>query len=383
MGVKETERVDAFLKHLFKHYYYSRIEEVEAPSRISEREFGYLPFGGSMVRHLSYKNEGELKAHLVKEAPRSFYYSIAYYHEPTLPMQEKGWKGADIAFDIDCDDLNLKCKKEHDIWRCSKCGEQGRGIKPKICVCGSTSFTQLNWVCKNCLDAAKHEANKLIGILISDLGFTKKQIKVYFSGSKGYHITLEDTVYENLDQMGRMEIADYVCGRGLMPEFIGVSKGAAAEELRSRLPSIGEAGWRGRVAEYFANNGKVDPKEKIIELYTKTRYSGFKKVLEECVKKVGTTIDTNVTTDVHRILRLPGTLHGETGLIKKRVNSLDTFNPFVDAVAFGEEPVEVEIMYAPSFTLLGHNYKFEHAQKVKLPLAAAVYLLAQGLAKLV
>lgn len=337
-----------------------------------------------MIRHLSYKDEGELKAQLVKEAPRSFYYSIAYYYEPTLPMQEKGWKGADIAFDIDCDDLNLDCKKEHDIWTCNKCGKQGRGTKPrKSCGCGSTSYTQLNWVCQNCLEGAKHEANKLIEILLSDLGFTKKQIKVYFSGSKGYHITLEGTAFETLDQMSRMELADYVCGRGLMPESIGVSKRATADELRSRLPSLSEAGWRGRIARYFAEKGKADPKDEIIRIYTKTRYSGFKKILEECVKQVGATIDTNVTTDIHRILRLPGTLHGETGLIKKKVPSLDTFNPFVDAVAFGEEPVEVEIKYAPPFTLLGQNYKFEHAQKVKLPLAAAVYLLGQGLAKLV
>lgn len=334
-----------------------------------------------MVRHLSYRSEGELKALLVKEAPRSVYYSIAYYYQPTLPMQEKGWKGADIAFDIDCDDLNLDCRKEHDIWCCSRCGRQGRGVKPKMCVCGSQSLTEVNWVCRSCLEGAKHEAEKLIEILVKDLGVSEKKIRVYFSGSKGYHVTLEETGYEGLDQMGRMELADYVCGRGLTPEFIGVSKRATVDELRIRLPNVGEAGWRGRVARYFADH--ADPKENIIRIYVKTKYSGFKKHLEECVKKVGATIDMNVTADVHRILRLPGTLHGETGLIKKRVTSLDTFDPFVDAVAFGDEPVEVEVKYAPSFTLLDQNFKFEHPQKTKLPLAAAVYLLGQGLAELV
>jgi len=101
------------------------------------------------------------------------------------------------------------------------------------------------------------------------------------------------------------------------------------------------------------------------------------------VKKIGVTIDTNVTTDIHRILRLPGTLHNETGLIKKKVASLDTFDPLVDAVAFGDEPIEVEVIYAPPFTLLGQRYELKPAQKVKLPLAATVYLLGQGLAKLV
>jgi DNA primase small subunit len=336
-----------------------------------------------MVRHLTFKSEGELKAQLVKEAPRSVYYSIAYYHEPTLPMQEKDWKGADIAFDIDCDDLELECKEEHDRWICSSCGNQGKGSKPKRCKCGSTSFNQLSWVCPRCLDGAKEEVRKLIEILISDLGFTKKQIKVYFSGSKGYHVTVDGTAFESLDQMGRMELADYVCGRGLLPEFIGVSKTSFADDLGRTLPKLGEPGWRGRVAECFASKNTVDPRLKMIEAYAKSRYRGFKKMLEECVKKLGATIDTNVTTDIHRILRLPGTLHNSTGLIKKQVSSLDSFNPLVDAVAFGDESVEVQVIQAPPFTLLDQRYELQPMQKVKLPLAAAVYLLAQGLAKMV
>jgi DNA primase small subunit len=336
-----------------------------------------------MVRHLSFKSEGELKAHLVKEAPRSAYYSIAYYYDPTLPMQEKGWKGADLAFDIDCDDLNLECKKEHDIWTCSNCGAKGKGGKPKRCRCGSTSFDQLNWVCPNCLEAAKEEVKKLIEILISDFGLTRKQIKVYFSGSKGYHVTVEGAEFEHLEQLGRMELADYVCGRGLLPEFIGVAKSSTVDDLRRRLPTLGESGWRGRVAEYFASISKADPREAMIEIYAKSGYRGFKKALEECVKRMGVTIDTNVTTDIHRIFRLPGTLHNETGLIKKKVVSLDAFDPLVDAVAFGDEPIKVEVIYAPPFTLLDQRYDLKPAQKVKLPLAAAVYLLGQGLAKLV
>jgi len=336
-----------------------------------------------MVRHLSFKSEGELRAQIVKEAPRSVYYSIAYYYDPTLPMQEKGWKGADVAFDIDCDDLNLDCKKEHDIWTCSNCGAKGRGSKPKRCRCGSASFDQLNLVCPSCLGGAKEEVVKLIEILISDFGLTKKKINVYFSGSKGYHVTVEGTDFEHLDQLGRMELADYVCGRGLRPEFIGVAKSSRVDELWRRLPVLGESGWRGRVATYFTGTEKSDPREKIIEIYVKSGYRGFKKALEECVKKVGVTIDTNVTTDIHRILRLPGTLHNETGLIKKRVASLDIFDPLTDAVAFGDEPTEVEVIYAPPFTLLGQRYDLKPAQKVKLPLAAAVYLLGQGLAKLV
>ncbi len=55
----------------------------------------------------------------------------------------------------------------------------------------------------------------------------------------------------------------------------------------------------------------------------------------------------------------------------------------VDAVALGEEPVAVEVLNAPRLELLNQTFEYKGVQKVKLPLAAAVYLLAQGLARLV
>jgi DNA primase small subunit len=119
-GVKD-EALD-FLSRAFKGYYFRHVESVEVPEEIQRREFGYLNFEGAMVRHISFQNEGELKAMLVRESPRSAYASVAYYMSPTLPMEEKGYLKADFAFDIDSDDLELPCTAEHDFSLCQTCG---------------------------------------------------------------------------------------------------------------------------------------------------------------------------------------------------------------------------------------------------------------------
>ncbi len=380
----------ALMKQAFKQYYFKAGDKIIPPTRMSEREFGYIPFGGSMIRHLSFKTFGDLYALLVREAPHSVYYSAAYYHEPTLPMHDKGWKGGDLIFDIDADNLKLPCKKDHDLWECKNCGLKRIGLRPEKCPnCGEVSISELNWACEKCLEAAKNEALKLIEILMKDFGINKSEIKTYFSGNMGYHITIESAEFEDLDQTARSEIADYVSGRGLIPESIGVFKRATYEDLLKNLPRVGEPGWRGRLAISFKNwkvkgfDNDNDVIKKIATLYGKIRYSKFKKRLEVEALNMGAVIDTMVTTDVHRIFRMPDTLHGETGLLKKMCDNLLDFDPLNEAVVLSDELVEVFIDYSPKFRLKDQIYRTFKKEKVKLPLMAAVYLAGKGLARVI
>lgn len=381
------EKTIEFMKRVFKQYYFRVGDRIEAPKRIEEREFGYIPFGGSMIRHLSFKTAGELRAFIVREAPHSIYYSTAYYQEPTLPMQEKGWMGGDLAFDIDADTLAQPCRREHDIWICKSCGAKGVGVKPEACPsCGEARIQEVNFACSRCLEAAKQEAVKLIEILTKDLGVKKHEIKTYFSGNLGYHVVVESEEFEELDQAARGEIVDYVMGRGLMPESIGVFKQATYEEVVARLPYKHEPGWRGRLASSF-EEWRVegfeggDVREKIAALYGKIRYSRFKKRLEKEASRLGAVVDAMVTTDVHRIFRMPGTLHGETGLLKKRCEDLAGFDPLVEAAVLGDEPIDVWVDYSPKFTLKGYSYPQFKQERVKLPTHAAIYLMGKGLAR--
>ena len=96
-------------------------------------------------------------------------------------------------------------------------------------------------------------------------------------------------------------------------------------------------------------------------------------------------VDTVVTTDIHRLIRMAGTLHGKTGLKKVEfpVARLADFNPFKEAVAFKEGEVKVSVSDAPEFRLGGNLFGPYRRQEVKLPTAAAVLLICKGRAEVV
>ena len=92
-------------------------------------------------------------------------------------------------------------------------------------------------------------------------------------------------------------------------------------------------------------------------------------------------IDTVVTTDVHRLIRMPGTLNGKTGLKATIVtlDHLEEFDPFVEPVVF-EGKQKVEITEAPTLRIGDQTFGPYVDQKVELPMAAAVLLVAKGVA---
>jgi len=125
------EKDKEFLIKKWRWYYFNNQDNIKLPYRFQEREFGYRNFEGKMVRHLSFSSENEFKAFLLHKVPQSIFYSVSFYEEPTLPMEQKGWKGADLVFDIDLGDISPKCKEKHDFWICMNCGEWSETFKVK------------------------------------------------------------------------------------------------------------------------------------------------------------------------------------------------------------------------------------------------------------
>jgi len=76
-------------------------------------------------------------------------------------------------------------------------------------------------------------------------------------------------------------------------------------------------------------------------------------------------------------------LHGKTGLLKAEfpVKDLDTFDPFVGAVAFNAGTARVLISDAPEFKLSGETFGPYKNQQVELPTAAAILLILKGRAE--
>lgn len=382
-----NEKTASTLRRIFKEYYFKHLEEIEIPSRMSEREFGYMTFESVMIRHLSFNTPEDLRVHILKEAPHSVYYSTSFYAEPSKPMHEKGLKGGELVFDIDADELSSPCREKHDKWLCRECGRQETGVRPNKCPsCKGTRLHEVNIACNVCLDAAKQEALKLLDILVEDFGIKRTSLAVYFSGSMGYHISVSDPVFEEADQAVRSEIVDYVSGQGFIPESLGVSSQSTYENLVERLPSETARGWRGRIARHFktVEEGGEDSggaKTRMIELYRRSGYKKFRIAVQNAAKKSGATVDPSVTTDIHRIFRLPGTLHGKTGLLKKKCRDIEQFNPLVDAVALGRTPMNIYVDYAPQFTLAGEEFGPFKSESVELPTVAAVYLMGLNMAE--
>src|SRR2546426_750043 len=51
-----------FLKANYKEHYFRDSDGIESPSKIEERDSGSMPFGGGMVRNLTFRSAGEAVA---------------------------------------------------------------------------------------------------------------------------------------------------------------------------------------------------------------------------------------------------------------------------------------------------------------------------------
>ena len=94
--------------------------------------------------------------------------------------------------------------------------------------------------------------------------------------------------------------------------------------------------------------------------------------------------DEPVTGDVHRLIRLPGSLHGGSGLKVTTISSkeLEKFDPMKSAVAFGEKPVKIRSVVEHPVSM-GNIAKLMPNSVVEVPEMAAIYFMARKWANLV
>jgi DNA primase small subunit len=408
----------------FSAFYKDADYKFPPPASFSQREYAFLLFKErAMVRHKGFASPTALRSTLRERIPSDVYHSCAYYENPEAEMDKKGWQGADLVFDIDADHIPTSCGKIHDEWKCAnpQClfgGFSGRGVTPEVCpACGGVKFEVKTWACEQCIDTTRVETRKLLDMLTNDFGFSEHEIHTYFSGHRGYHIHVENEAVRSLDTMARKEIVDYVCGIGLdlfdkkRKEKTKSKKGKG--KTSSKTFSLGDYGWKRRLKvgmrKYLTQASKEDLREigvgkRGVDVIFKNKDALLQRCIEEerwdILKGVGyetwmriaehvkdreiAQIDTVVTSDVHRLIRANGTLHGKTGLLKVEfpVAELDSFDPFVGAVAFKKGTATVVVSDAPQFTLSGQTFGPWKNQTVTVSTAAAVLLILKGRAKL-
>src|SRR6056297_762462 len=153
------ERTREYLRGRFADYY--RAAEIAPPPAANEREWGHIPWtpgaGTTMVRHQSQLDLGDIGGFLTRTAPRHVYFSAARYDDPgASTMAAKGWRGADLIFDLDADHLPGVDEAE-------------------------ASYAEM-------LEACKDALQRLLDLLREDFGFTDDELLVVFSGGRGYHV---------------------------------------------------------------------------------------------------------------------------------------------------------------------------------------------------
>jgi DNA primase small subunit len=213
-----------------------------------------------------------------------------------------------------------------------------------------------------------------------------------------------------LDAMGRKEIVDYVTGTGLaLLEKNDASKEGKRKKSGSDVFTLHDYGWNKRLKlgmqNFIQKASKedlrkigltnyaaiLDNKETIQKRISEGRWTGvigvsvqtWRKIAEYILDLQSSKIDTVVTTDIHRLIRMNGTLHGKTGLKKVEfpAEDLESFDPFSGAVAFKKGEAKVLVSNAPRFKMGGKEMGPYQNQTVELPTAAAIMLICKGRAE--
>ena len=397
---KDADSRGQFIRKMFLKYY-SEVE-ISPPSKLERREFGVITERGGMWRHLGFKDTAEMRVFLRKQVPLHAYHSSTYYEKPNArTMEEKIWLGADLIFDLDADHIQ-----------------------------GTEKMTM-----EEMLAAVKVQFSKLLDVyLLGDFGFDEKDVKIVFSGGRGYHAHVSSEKVLGLNSHERREIVDYITSPN--PDIEKLIKkdvfssdsfhGHITRKYTYKLYPLETPGWRGKVtSSVFEFIGKTENMGKAEILDELTSFSGigdtlaikiydslypgkkgnrgidkikkdlnlepFKDdsvrnsfinhIVGEISVQLGGETDEPVTSDVKRLIRLPGSLHGKSSLKVIPLNMDDYwgFLPLRDAVwdGFSEDPVRVKPFVDADASLKGSDFKIIKDADIELPEYAALFFACQ------
>jgi len=105
--------------------------------------------------------------------------------------------------------------------------------------------------------------------------------------------------------------------------------------------------------------------------------------LYAAVREAGIQADEPVTTDIRRLIRLPGSLHAKSGfkVTPLAVKELADFDPLIDAVPFGDRGVGIDSPRDYTVELLGSSWEIRPGVQ-QVPEAVALFLCCRGMAEI-
>ncbi|WP_049986960.1 DNA primase small subunit PriS [Halobellus rufus] len=378
-------RTRTYLEGRFGDYY--RRSDVSLPPAAERREWGHIPWSAGatrMIRHQSLLDVGDLGDFLHRTAPRHVYFSSARFADPgASSMDEKGWQSADLVFDLDADHLP--------------------GVDPE-----TTTYAEM-------LEACKGELLNLLDFIDDDFAFAETE--VVFSGGRGYHVHVRDPDVRGLDSEARREIVDYV--RAIDLDVDGLietesNRGTTRRVLRRR------GGWGARTHRRLVDLAErlreMDDDEALARLQELdgigegraqtilgTVRNNFEAIragnveaggpgtrilvdalAAEAIEEETAPIDEPVTTDTKRLIRLPGSLHGGSGLVVTPLSraDLDDFHPLEDAIPerFRGREITVNVTDPGPTTFDGDTFTITEGEQ-SVEECLGVFLMARGRAE--
>lgn len=388
-----------FLFKAFRKYY--RVNTPIMPDRFTRREFGFMFFDKTYVqRHMSFGRPEELHKFMLGQVPSHSYYSTSYYRKPNAPtMDEKEWMGAELIFDLDADHLD--------------------GAKEMTY---SEMLVQIRSEMINLVDS----------FLLGDLGFSEDQVHITFSGGRGYHAHVRTPDVMGLGTHERRELVDYITSSGLNIDWVfpynkvatskvvtgnGVRTNVAKDRL---IPPADSGGWKLRMRnglmyvvndfcdtdikeirkeypsikgsdkqtvlkaqdELRKNRGYLFEKNTMAVLSQSTQNMLVKIMKEDMAYRLSGEVDKPVTADIKRLIRLPGSVHGKSGLRVTPITrqELTDFDPLQMAVPdeYSDDPIKITMRRDSKLDMKGEHFSL--SGETEVPEYAAVFLIGRKMA---
>ena len=308
--------------------------EVLGAADFDKREFGFQVVKDNAVkfiRNISFQTPEKLKNYILHTIPLAIYVGAIYNEGPNYfeqkSIQNLDWIRRELIFDIDL--------TEYDTVRPCSC----KGKNQNCEYCWELINVSIKWIQET---------------LEEDFGV--KDIRWVFSGRRGVHAWILDRSMSFLDDEQRSAIVNYLT-------FFKGDGDSAKISPSARFNSRFQERVKRIIFDSFFNHTAIDQLEKLgfskhranlileqrdkvgvgNQFYSNYVYSTEKsstivasqnlpsreKINQNVLLRWSPRLDTAVTIDLRRILRMPGSVHGESG---KRVrfldyNELEFFNP--------------------------------------------------------
>lgn len=343
----------------FRKYYQTAEFDI---LQIEKREFGIGNIKKIDARHLAFDSTEAFRSHLINNTPLYVSHSTAYYKYPgATPIEKKIWTGADLVFDLD-----MHAEGKYEVY-----GKLGK---------------------------VKEDAIRLVeDFITADFGVDKKELLIVFSGNRGYHVHIRDKNFLDLGSDERRELVDYIRGAGLNYRNFFEEDSKVKGKINGPKPS--DYGYLGKFANAVIKTLNSEP-QKISRKFSKdsereefirkikngnwnTSLSDIVERLEVVAKELPLlTVDTDagVTFDTSKLIRVPNSIHGETGLIAKIVKDIEKFDPLKDAVLKLNEELKVKFLEdVPQVELMNQTFgPFKTGEEHVLQKSVALFFVLKG-----